>query len=159
MFGVGTTEILVILALAVIVVGPKKLPELASAIGKGLADFKRTFDGLKESATIDINTELEKDKLLKQYPHLAADKKNKGQSSGTKDEKAAAGEGESSAETKADPGSPEDPEGRADPNGETTGISSLPGNGDPEALKTSEPAVDGPADDPQPSYDPEEIES
>ncbi len=41
MFGIGMTELLVILAIALIVIGPKKLPELARSLGKGLAEFRR----------------------------------------------------------------------------------------------------------------------
>jgi len=41
MFGIGMTELLVILAVALIVIGPKKLPELARSLGKGLAEFRR----------------------------------------------------------------------------------------------------------------------
>jgi len=41
MFGIGMTELLVILTIALIVIGPKKLPELARALGKGLAEFRR----------------------------------------------------------------------------------------------------------------------
>ena len=41
MFGIGMTELLVILAIGLIVIGPKKLPELARTLGKGLAEFRR----------------------------------------------------------------------------------------------------------------------
>ena len=41
MFGIGMTELLVILAIGVLVLGPKRLPELASSLGKGLAELKR----------------------------------------------------------------------------------------------------------------------
>ena len=43
MFGIGMTELLVILAIALIVIGPKKLPELARSLGKGLAEFRRAL--------------------------------------------------------------------------------------------------------------------
>lgn len=48
MFGIGMPELLLILALALIVLGPKKLPELARALGKGMAEFRRATDDLKE---------------------------------------------------------------------------------------------------------------
>lgn len=47
MFGIGMPELLLILALALIVLGPKKLPELARALGKGMAEFRRATDDLK----------------------------------------------------------------------------------------------------------------
>ena len=40
MFGIGMPELLLILGLALIVLGPQKLPELAKALGKGIADFR-----------------------------------------------------------------------------------------------------------------------
>jgi len=49
MFGIGMPELLLILALALIVLGPKKLPELARAAGKGLAEFKRATDDMKSA--------------------------------------------------------------------------------------------------------------
>ena len=47
MFGIGMPELMLILGLALIVLGPKKLPELARALGKGLAEFRRATDDLK----------------------------------------------------------------------------------------------------------------
>ncbi len=48
MFGIGMPELLLILAVALIVLGPKKLPELARALGKGLAEFRRATEELKD---------------------------------------------------------------------------------------------------------------
>jgi len=48
MFGIGMPELLLIFAIALIVLGPKKLPELARALGKGMAEFRRATDELKE---------------------------------------------------------------------------------------------------------------
>lgn len=48
MFGIGLPEMILILALALIVVGPDKLPELARSIAKGVLELKKTVSTLKE---------------------------------------------------------------------------------------------------------------
>jgi sec-independent protein translocase protein TatA len=48
MFGIGMPELILIMALALIVLGPKKLPEVARALGKGLAEFRRATEELKD---------------------------------------------------------------------------------------------------------------
>jgi sec-independent protein translocase protein TatB len=48
MFGIGLPEMILILALALIFVGPDKLPELARSIAKGVMELKKTAEGLKE---------------------------------------------------------------------------------------------------------------
>jgi TatA/E family protein of Tat protein translocase len=53
MFGMGMTEILVILAVALIVIGPKKLPDLAKSLGRALGEFRKATTDLKESLIID----------------------------------------------------------------------------------------------------------
>jgi sec-independent protein translocase protein TatB len=53
MFGIGMPEMILIMAVALIVIGPKKLPELAKSLGKALGEFKKATHELKESIAID----------------------------------------------------------------------------------------------------------
>ena len=56
MFGIGMPEMLVILALALIVIGPKKLPDLAKSLGRAMREFKKATNEFKE--TIQLESEL-----------------------------------------------------------------------------------------------------
>jgi TatA/E family protein of Tat protein translocase len=53
MFGIGMPEMLLILAIALIVIGPKKLPDLAKSLGRALREFKKATSELKESIELD----------------------------------------------------------------------------------------------------------
>ncbi|TKB09367.1 twin-arginine translocase TatA/TatE family subunit [Desulforhopalus sp. IMCC35007] len=55
MFGIGLPEMLLIMAIALIVVGPDKLPDLARSLAKGLMELKKTAEGLKETITAEGN--------------------------------------------------------------------------------------------------------
>lgn len=66
MFGIGMPELLLILALALIVIGPKKLPDIARALGKGLAEFRRATDDLKSSIHEESRTADTRDRLLRE---------------------------------------------------------------------------------------------
>ncbi len=54
MFGIGTSEILVILLIALLVIGPSKLPEIARALGKGLAEFRRVSSDVKRQIDLEV---------------------------------------------------------------------------------------------------------
>jgi sec-independent protein translocase protein TatB len=51
MFGIGLPEMIVIFAVALIVVGPDKLPDLARSLAKGLMEMKKTLNQVKENLT------------------------------------------------------------------------------------------------------------
>ncbi len=74
MFGIGMTEMLLIAALALVVLGPKKLPDLARSLGKGFAEFKRATSELKSA--MDLETEKEEERykaeLREKYKEKAA---------------------------------------------------------------------------------------
>ena len=58
MFGIGMPEFLLILVVALVVLGPKRLPELARSLGRGLAELKKTTGDLKQN--IDFGDDLNK---------------------------------------------------------------------------------------------------
>ena len=74
MFGIGLPELILILGIALIVVGPEKLPEMAKSIAKVMLDLKKTASGLKESLHEEMKDELGQDpwqqKLGDAYPNL-----------------------------------------------------------------------------------------
>ena len=53
MFGIGMPEMILIMAIALIVIGPKKLPDLAKSLGKAFREFKKATSDLKESLHVD----------------------------------------------------------------------------------------------------------
>ncbi|TNF04253.1 MAG: twin-arginine translocase TatA/TatE family subunit [Deltaproteobacteria bacterium] len=55
MFGLGAGEILLILLFALIFIGPKKLPELAKGLGKGIREFQKAKDDLFDDTKNLVN--------------------------------------------------------------------------------------------------------
>jgi Tat protein translocase TatB subunit len=49
MFGIGFPELLLIAVIALVVIGPQRLPDLARALGRGFAEFRRATDELKQT--------------------------------------------------------------------------------------------------------------
>ncbi len=61
MGSLGMQEIIVIFVLALIVFGPRKLPELGKMLGKGLAEFKKASNELKQTWEEEVRLEKEKE--------------------------------------------------------------------------------------------------
>jgi sec-independent protein translocase protein TatB len=57
MFGIGLPELIIIMAIALIVIGPSKLPDLARALGKGMAEFRKATQEIKDS--LDLGEDIE----------------------------------------------------------------------------------------------------
>jgi sec-independent protein translocase protein TatB len=103
-FGIGPTELIVILVIALLVLGPKRLPDLARSLGRALGEFRR--------ATSDITAELENARIMLEEETRAASrasrdagKKGRGYDSPPKGEPA-----KTDAESAPTSGKPEEPE-------------------------------------------------
>jgi Tat protein translocase TatB subunit len=66
MFGIGFPELLMVLVLALVVIGPKRLPDVARALGRGFTEFKRATDDLKTTFQEEIRTDEIKQQLIKE---------------------------------------------------------------------------------------------
>jgi TatA/E family protein of Tat protein translocase len=83
MGNLGMQELLVILVIALLVIGPKKLPDLAKALGRAFAEFKRATEDLKKD--LDVESMLKGDEVKGEKrapdlepPQATLDHQNKG---------------------------------------------------------------------------------
>jgi sec-independent protein translocase protein TatB len=98
MFGIGTTELLVILVVALLVLGPKKLPEIAKSLGKAMGEFRRMSTDVKRTIEMEADRAEENEKKKKAAEELFPDKSKEGSTA--------------SAEAPAADGTPQQPKGR-----------------------------------------------
>ena len=69
MFGIGTSEILIILLIALLVLGPNEIPKIARTLGRGMREIERAKNELRDSIKFDIDE--------KETPETATDEKDK----------------------------------------------------------------------------------
>lgn len=75
MFGIGIPELIVIFIVALIFIGPKKLPEFAKTLAKGLTEFKKAAEDVKEKLDIEGELANQKEELLKGYKEIVGNVK------------------------------------------------------------------------------------
>ena len=76
MGSLGMQEIIVIFVLALIVFGPRKLPELGKSLGKGLAEFKKASNELKATWEEEVRLDKEKEEMSKILKDSSIDSKD-----------------------------------------------------------------------------------
>ena len=75
MFNMGMIEMIIIGAIALIIVGPSRMPDLARAIGRGVGEFKKSINEFKSNITSEF--EERGGSEMKEFSSLAKDLKNK----------------------------------------------------------------------------------
>jgi len=70
MFGIGSTELLLILAVALIVVGPSKLPEIAKTLGRVFAEFKKVSSEVTRTIEEEVERQEEQEKYAQAQKEL-----------------------------------------------------------------------------------------
>jgi sec-independent protein translocase protein TatA len=73
MFGsIGMPELIIILVIALIIFGPRKLPELGKSLGRSLNEFKRASTDLQNTLEQEIKLEEQKEKQTKEADRFSS---------------------------------------------------------------------------------------
>lgn len=85
MFGIGMGELIVILVIALLVVGPKRLPELARALGRGLSEFRKAANEVRNTIDAEIDLQDRAPKTTNQKMFSAPQDEQQKESADSKD--------------------------------------------------------------------------
>lgn len=72
MFGIGVQELILIFIVALIFLGPKKLPEIAKSLGRATREFKKASQDFKSAIGLDDDAEPRQDKQQASDRHTEA---------------------------------------------------------------------------------------
>lgn len=87
MFGIGSTELLLILVVALIVLGPRNLPKIANTLGKAMGQFQRASRDFQRSINTEIAFEEEQKKAEQKQAEAAKVSENTEQTDNKKETK------------------------------------------------------------------------
>jgi len=88
MFGLGWQELLLIFFIALLVFGPKKLPEIGKSIGRAMAEFRKSSEEFKEQLEKAVEEEDARNEAAEEGENLSSQKGSQSvESNGEKEEK------------------------------------------------------------------------
>ena len=86
MFGIGMPELIIIFVIALIIIGPKKLPDLARALGKGMAEFRKATSEIKANLDMEDELRVMEEEIADSVSGLIADASEQADETGVKAE-------------------------------------------------------------------------
>jgi Tat protein translocase TatB subunit len=90
MFNIGPQELLLIMVLALLVVGPKRLPEIARSLGKGLREIRKAQDEVRKTIQVSLDEPANGHRAARALPADATGSDGEGSSTAAEPEAAAA---------------------------------------------------------------------
>ena len=68
MFGLGVPELIIILVIALIIFGPKKLPEIGKSLGQGIREFRKSTSAIESQVKEDMEAEKKSEPAEEEKP-------------------------------------------------------------------------------------------